>query len=116
MKFLIKGLLVLMFSLLFACGSDQADNQPKVGEAENSAELDDHEKTYKAKVNKRMKNAVYKSAVKELGKFGVSEQQVKCILEDHSYYQLSSQKNTPEIQAVFEDCGVSMQQLKGWYD
>lgn len=116
MQFLVKGLVVLMFSLLIACGSDQADDQPTMSEAENPAALDDHEKAYKAKVNKRMKNAAYKSAVKELGKFGVSEQQVKCILEDHSYYQLSSQKNTPEIQNVFEDCGVSVQQLKGWYD
>lgn len=120
MKFLIKGLAVLVFLsmsiLLSSCGSEQVENEDEIGEVEKTSHLDRHEKAYKAKVNKRMKNAVYKSAVKELGEFGVSEEQVKCVLKDHSYLNLASKKETPEVKAVFQDCGVSMQQLKRWYD
>ena len=118
---------VLALSIcLSSCGSEESGVQrevqktEKAHETENATEnlssLEKNKKAYKAKVNKRVGNVVYNAAVKELGKVGVTEPQVKCVLKERSYTRIVPNKETPEVKAIFEGCGVDMEQLKGWYD
>ena len=103
-----------------SCGSGESGDQGQAQMVENedrSSGMSEKERAaYKAKVSKRMGKVTFNAAVKELGAVGVSETQVKCLLKDHSYVTLSIKKDTPEVKAAFEGCGVDMAQLKGWYD
>ncbi|WP_154221987.1 hypothetical protein [Marinicella rhabdoformis] len=108
---------LVMSFVLSSCGAEVVDKEVAATQEDNSAGLSDKEKeAYKAKVRKRMGKVVNRAAIKELGEFGVSEQQVKCVLKTHSYLNLASKKETDEVKTVFKNCGVSMEQLKGWYD
>lgn len=126
----VSAVFVLALSIcLSSCGSEESGGQreaqkaekaEKAHETENTTEtlssLEKNKKAYKAKVNKRVGNVVYNAAVKELGKVGVTELQVKCVLKERSYTRIVPNKETPEVKAIFEGCGVDMEQLKGWYD
>ena len=83
-------------------------------ETEVSDSMKKYQKDYKAKVNKRVGKIVYKAAVKEMAEFGVTESQVKCMTAKTSYVTLNIRKDTPEVKAILNGCGINPDQLTGW--
>lgn len=96
-EFPMKFAPVLMLALILsACGSGDPPDAP---EASDQAMAD-----YQDKVGKKVTSSVVNSLVREWD--GVSENQVRCLLQDLGVMQLERANEDPEVKAVFEKCGV----------
>ncbi|MDH3512758.1 MAG: hypothetical protein OER85_18095 [Gammaproteobacteria bacterium] len=84
--------LILAF-LLSSCGGDDSS------EATDQAVAD-----YQKKVSKTVSSSVVNSLVREWD--GVTEDQVRCLLEDLGVMELEKANDDPEVNAVFAKCGV----------
>ena len=87
----------LIFALILsACGGGDS---PDASEASDQAIAD-----YQEKVSKKVSDSVVNSLVREWD--GVSEEQVRCLLQDLGVMELEKANDDPEVKAVFEKCGI----------
>ena len=90
----VIAIFLLTFTLA-ACGDN---NDPA---AESST--DNGAAEYKAKVDKQVSESVVNSLVRE---WGISDEQVRCLLGDLRPSQLERAGSDPAVRAVFDKCGV----------
>lgn len=90
----VPALVLALF--LSSCGGADVPDAP---ETSDQAIAD-----YKEKVRKTVSNSVVNSLVREWD--GVTEDQVRCLLDDVGVMRLQNVGEDPEVRAAFEKCGV----------
>ena len=91
----LLALLLAIFALT-ACGQETAPTaQQPVSASEAQA--------YQEKVDREVSSSMVNSMARN---WGINKEQAECLLSKHRASQLGRVDSDPEIQAVFEDCGV----------
>lgn len=87
--------------VLGACG--EAADQPVSTDAALSTE-DELVDDYRAKMGRKLSDSIVNSLVREWE--GVTEAQVRCLLDDLEVMQLEDAESDPAVAEVFRACGV----------
>ena len=95
------SLVAFLLLVLGACG--EAADQPVDTDAALSSE-DELVDEYKAKMGRKLSESIVNSLVREWE--GVTEAQVRCLLDDLEVMQLEDADTDPAVAEVFRACGV----------
>lgn len=104
------GLVLLTVLVLTACGGDTGNsggNAPQ-SVADDAAMTDEEIARYQEKVSRKVSEKVGGAMVNALVEdWGISSDQAKCLLRDPGIIERAQiSADDPEVQAVFNDCGV----------
>ena len=106
MRVATAGLLTIF---LFACGSESppTSETDKAATASEQAETDADFEQYAAEYQKKVARKTSDVMVNSLsGAWGIPADDVRCVMKGVPIEKLEFALTDPEVQAVFEECGV----------